>query len=355
MTPPEFHDQALERARRVLVEEDDTFRLLLAALLVNGNVLVEGVPGTAKTLMARILGHLIGNGMPSALGEGDGSSFPLSSRREPAQPAVAERGGPGGEVFPRRFQRIQFTPDLMPSDILGTNVFESATASFTFRPGPIFANVVVADEVNRAPAKTQSALLEAMEEHQVTVEGQRLPLPPVFLVVATQNPVEFEGTYPLPEAQVDRFLFKLLVSHASAEAERSILRLHHGGFSMADLEGAGIAPLVDDTGILDLRRQVQAVQVHDSVAGYIVEVERATRTAPEVQYGASVRGAIGLMNAGKVLAAFAGRDYVAPDDVKAAAAAVLRHRIVLKPEAELDGVQPDDVITRILATLPVPR
>jgi MoxR-like ATPase len=345
MTPREFQDHALERARRVLVEEDDTFRFLLAALLVNGNVLVEGVPGTAKTLMARILAHLIGDRMLPASTERDGSSSPLS---------IPMERGPGGEVS-RRFQRIQFTPDLMPSDILGTNVFESATASFTFRPGPIFANVVVADEVNRAPAKTQSALLEAMEEHQVTVEGQRLPLPPVFLVVATQNPIEFEGTYPLPEAQVDRFLFKLLVSHGSAEAERSILRLHHGGFSMADLEGAGIAPLVDPAGILDLRRQVHAVQVHDSVAGYIVEVERATRTAPEAQYGASVRGAIGLMSAGQALAAFAGRDYVAPDDVKAAAAAVLRHRLVLKPEAELDGVQPDDVIGRILATLPVPR
>jgi MoxR-like ATPase len=255
----------------------------------------------------------------------------------------------------RRFQRIQFTPDLMPSDILGTNVFQSATASFIFRPGPIFAHVVVADEVNRAPAKTQSALLEAMEEHQVTVEGERLPLPPVFVVVATQNPVEFEGTYPLPEAQLDRFLFKVLVTHGSAEAERGILRLHHSGFSMADLDAAGIAPLVDAGGILDLRRQVQAIQVHDAVAGYIVEVERATRTAPEVQYGASVRGAIGLMSAGKALAAFAGRDYVSPDDVKAAAPLVLRHRIVLKPEAELDGAHPDDVVTRILATLPVPR
>jgi len=255
----------------------------------------------------------------------------------------------------RRFQRIQFTPDLMPSDVVGTNVFQSATATFVFRPGPIFANVVVADEVNRAPAKTQSALLEAMEEHQVTVEGQRLPLPPVFLVVATQNPVEFEGTYPLPEAQLDRFLFKLLVTHGSAEAERGILRLHHSGFSMADLDAAGIEPLVDEATLLDLRRQVLAVQVHDSVAAYAVEVERATRTAPDVQYGASVRGAIGLMNAGKAIAAFAGRDYLSPDDVKAVAAPVLRHRIVLKPEAELDGVQPDHVVTRILANVPVPR
>src|SRR5262245_32071782 len=175
MTPQAFHDQALERVKRVLVDVDEPFQLLLAALVVGGNALVEGVPGTAKTLMARCLAALL-------RAEGEGT----------------------------RFQRIQFTPDLMPSDILGTNVFHAATASFTFRPGPIFANVVVADEVNRAPAKTQSALLEAMEEDQVTVEGRRMGLPPVFMVVATQNPVEFEGTYPLPEAQLDRFLFKVL-------------------------------------------------------------------------------------------------------------------------------------------------
>ncbi|TME22877.1 MAG: AAA family ATPase, partial [Chloroflexi bacterium] len=178
MTPAEFHDAALARTRGVLVDLDEPFRLLLAALLVGGNVLVEGVPGTAKTLMARCMAGLLG-------------------------------GSTSGGA--ERFQRIQFTPDLMPSDILGTSVFQVATATFSFRRGPIFANVVVADEVNRAPAKTQSALLEAMEEHQVTVEGQRMPLPPVFVVVATQNPVEFEGTYPLPEAQLDRFVFKVLV------------------------------------------------------------------------------------------------------------------------------------------------
>jgi MoxR-like ATPase len=322
MTPSEFRALALERTRGVLVDLDEPFSLLLAALLVGGNVLVEGVPGTAKTLMARCLAALL--------------------------------GGPSADTT-ERFQRIQFTPDLMPSDILGTSVFQAATATFSFRRGPIFANVVVADEVNRAPAKTQSALLEAMEEHQVTVEGQRMPLPPVFLVVATQNPVEFEGTYPLPEAQLDRFLFKLLVEYGSAEAERGVVERHHAGLQVTDLAAAGVVPIVDSAGLLDLRSQAAMVKVDDSVADYLVAIGRATRAMPDVQYGASVRGALGLLHASKALATFAERDYVTPDDVKSVASAVLRHRIVLKPEAELDGVKPDDVVQRILGSVPVPR
>src|SRR5438477_7893502 len=233
MTPAEFRATALARTRGVLVDLDEPFGLLLAALLVGGNVLVEGVPGTAKTLMARCLAALLG-----------------SSETDSTE----------------RFQRIQFTPDLMPSDILGTSVFQSATATFPFRRGPIFANVVVADEVNRAPAKTQSALLEAMEEHQVTVEGQRMTLPPVFLVVATQNPVEFEGTYPLPEAQLDRFLFKVLVEYGSAEAERGVVQRHHAGLQVTDLGAAGVAPLLDSPSILELRNQVFDVSVDTTVA-----------------------------------------------------------------------------------------
>ena len=352
MTPKEFRDAALERVRRVVVESDATFELLLAAFLVGGNVLIEGVPGTAKTLMARLLAQLLG---PSSVQESRTGSLTTATER---------------------FRRIQFTPDLMPSDIVGTNIFNSVTATFALRRGPIFANVVVADEINRAPAKTQSALLEAMEEHQVTIEGERLPLPPVFMVVATQNPIEFEGTYPLPEAQLDRFLFKLLVGYASAEAEREIVLLHHRGFAPDDLVGAGagkshggvvdtagvrrtrdigVTPLVDEAGVLALRGQVEAVTLETSVLDYLVAVERATRSAPEAQYGSSVRGALGLMRGAKAVAAFAGRDYVTPDDVKQVAPSVLRHRLVLRPEAELDGVTPDDVITRILGSVPVPR
>jgi MoxR-like ATPase len=325
MTPAEFQDAALARTRGVLVDLDDTFRLLLVALLVGGNVLVEGVPGTAKTLMARCLAALLGAG----------------STVDPAQM--------------ERFQRIQFTPDLMPSDILGTSVFQVASGKFTFRRGPIFANVVVADEVNRAPAKTQSALLEAMEEHQVTVEGQRMPLPPVFLVIATQNPVEFEGTYPLPEAQLDRFLFKLLVDYGSAQAERGIVQRHHAGLQVTDLAAAGLEPVIDAAGVLDLRASVAGTKVDNSVAEYMVDIGRATRTMPEVQYGASVRGALGLLHASKAVAALAGREYVTPDDVKSVTASVLRHRIVLKPEAELDGLRADDVVQRILGSVAVPR
>jgi MoxR-like ATPase len=322
VTPAEFQAAALARTRGVLVDLDEPFRQLLAALLVGGNVLIEGVPGTAKTLMARCLAALLSESHDHTV---------------------------------ERFHRIQFTPDLMPSDILGTSVFHMQSATFTFRPGPIFANVVVADEVNRAPAKTQSALLEAMEEHQVTVEGQRLPLPAVFLVVATQNPVEFEGTYPLPEAQLDRFLLKVLVDYGSAEAERGVVQRHHAGLQVTDLAAAGVSPVVDLATVMDLRGQVQATKVDDSVADYLVAIGRASRTMPEVQYGASVRGALGLLHASKAMAAFTGRDYVTPDDIKAVAAPVLRHRVILKPEAELDGLRPDDVVQRILGSIPVPR
>ena len=307
-----------ETIGQIVVGQHDVVRQVLIAVLAGGHVLLEGVPGLGKTLLVRTL----------------------------------------GQALNLHFSRVQFTPDLMPADITGTNIInedEGGRRAFSFQAGPLFANVVLADEINRATPKTQSALLEAMQERTVTVGGETRVLPRPFFVLATQNPLEMEGTYPLPEAQLDRFLFKISVEYASSEAERDIVLRHHRGFRPTDLEAAGVEPVVDLAGVLDLRAQVAAVRVDDSVAEYAVALARATRTAPEAQYGASVRGAIGLVAASKAVAAFAGRAFVTPDDVKSVAAAVLRHRVVLKAEAELDGVRPDDLVARILANVPVPR
>ncbi len=315
----EVRSEIMTELRKRIIGQEAVIELVLLSLFVGGNSLIVGVPGLAKTLLIHTIAR----------------------------------------VLDLKFSRIQFTPDLMPSDITGTDIIqedpETGRRRLAFVPGPIFANIVLADEINRTPPKTQAALLEAMQEHRVTVQGKTYELEEPFFVLATQNPIELEGTYPLPEAQLDRFLFKLLVGYASPEAERDIVLLHHRGFAMDNLAAAGITPLLDEAGVLDLRRQIDAVALDGSVIDYLVAIERATRTAPEAQYGASVRGAIGLMRAAKALAAFAGREYVTPDDVKSVAPPVLRHRLLLRPEAELDGVTPDDVITRILGNVPVPR
>src|SRR5919198_788130 len=324
MTPQQFHDLALDRARRVLVDFDEPFRLLLAALVVGGNVLIEGVPGTAKTLMARCLAAL------------------LATDEAPATAAG-------------RFQRIQFTPDLMPSDILGTNVFHAATATFTFRPGPIFANVVVADEINRAPAKTQSALLEAMEEHQVTIDGEPYALPEPFMVIATQNPIEYEGTYPLPEAQLDRFMFKLRIDYGPEEVEREVLARHLAGFDTTQLAEAGVSPVLAPDEVLACRRDLQQIQAEPGVLGYMTAIGQATRRAADLQLGSSVRGPLALALGARALAALRGRTYVTPDDVKELVGPALRHRVILKPDAEIEGLTPDDVLQRVLAGVEVPR
>jgi MoxR-like ATPase len=297
---------------RIIVGQDETIRLAYIALVLGGHVLIEGVPGTAKTLLARTVAQLIGG----------------------------------------TFKRIQFTPDLMPSDVVGTSVYELSTGQFRIRRGPIFGNVVLADEVNRAPAKTQSALLEAMEERQVTLEGAAQPLPEPFLVLATQNPVEYEGTYPLPEAQLDRFLFKAVVRYPEPAEEIAILRAHDRGLPLADV--AGLAPL--DAGALrDARTQIEAVTVEGSIFEYIVQVVGESRRSPDVLLGASPRAAVHLLRAAKAAAAIEGRDYVTPDDVKSLVPAVLRHRLVLKAEAEIEGLDADAVVRRILARLDVPR
>ncbi len=297
---------------RIIVGQDETIRLSYIALVLGGHVLIEGVPGTAKTLLARTVAQLIGG----------------------------------------TFKRIQFTPDLMPSDVVGTSVYELSTGQFRIRRGPIFGNVVLADEVNRAPAKTQSALLEAMEEGQVTLEGSAQPLPEPFLVLATQNPVEYEGTYPLPEAQLDRFLFKAVVRYPEPAEEVAILQAHDKGLPLANV--ATLVPL--EAGVLrDARAEIAAVTVEGSILEYIVRIAGESRRSPDVLLGASPRAAVHLLRAAKAAAAIDGRDYVTPDDVKSLVPAVFRHRLVLKAEAEIEGLDADAVVRRILARLDVPR
>jgi MoxR-like ATPase len=308
--------QALSaESKKALVGQDAVFEQLVIALIVRGHVLLEGVPGTAKTLAAKTLAHLV--------------------RAD--------------------FKRVQFTPDLMPSDIVGTQVYDVNKSIFYLKRGPVFANIVLADEVNRAPAKTQAALLEAMEERHVTIEGERHALPEPFLVLATQNPVEYEGTYPLPEAQLDRFLFKTLVSYPSTDAETDILRRYHHGFDAHKLSEAGLEPILTPAELQELRREVDAITVEDGILAYITKLSDATRRANDLALGASPRASIAMLLASKAYAAMQGRSYVVPDDIKMIALPVMRHRILLKPEAEIEGLDADGIIQRILASVEVPR
>jgi len=314
-TVRDLSERLARGAANVIVGQEEIFRLLTVAMLVGGHTLLEGVPGTAKTLMAKTLATLVGG----------------------------------------TFRRVQFTPDLMPSDITGTNVFDIQSGQFTLRRGPVFTDVLLGDEINRAPAKTQSALLEAMEERQVTIDGEPHALSPVFTVIATQNPIEFEGTYPLPEAQLDRFLFKLIVSYTPYEAETELLRRVNAGFDAHALERAGLAAITEPAHILACRRLVQAVRVDEAIIGYIEALIWTTRQLPDLLLGASPRAAIALLQGAKALAALDGRTYVVPDDVKALAAPVLRHRLIVRPEAELAGITGEVVIGRVLGSVPIPR
>ncbi len=300
---------------KVVVGQDGAISALVAALLARGHVLLEGVPGVAKTLLAKTL-------------------------------AVA---------LDLPFARVQFTPDLMPSDVVGQMIFEQATGQFRFRPGPVFTSVLLADEINRTPPKTQAALLEAMEERQVSVGGETRSLAEPYFVIATQNPIEYEGTYPLPEAQIDRFLFKIVVGYPSADEERMVARRHDQGLDPHDVVGAGVRPVASAADVIRARQAVQAVTVDDAVVAYIVELCRATRTQPSVFLGVSPRGTAALLRAAKAWAWLAGRSYVGPDEVKAVAKPALRHRISLTPEAELDGVTADGVLDGLLLTVPAPR
>ncbi|MDQ1396647.1 MAG: MoxR-like ATPase [Acidimicrobiaceae bacterium] len=300
---------------KVVVGQDGVLSGLVAALLVRGHVLLEGVPGVAKTLLVKTLS----------------ASLDLD------------------------FKRVQFTPDLMPSDVIGQTIYEQRTGEFRFRNGPVFTNLLLADEVNRTPPKTQAALLEAMEERQVSVEGDARPLPVPFLVVATQNPVEYEGTYPLPEAQLDRFLFKLVVPYPTAEQELAIVGRHDAGLDPHDVAGAGVVAVAGRAELESARAEVAGVRVDPAVQQYIVALARATRDSPSLTLGVSPRGATMLLHAAKAWAWLAGKEFVTPDEVKAIAKPTLRHRIQVRPEVELEGVTPDGVLDGVLASVPVPR
>ncbi len=301
---------------KVVVGQEGTVSGLITALLVRGHVLLEGVPGVAKTLVVKALAH----------------------------------------ALDLEFSRVQFTPDLMPSDVTGQLVLAPGSpGGFSFREGPVFTNLFLADEINRTPPKTQAALLEAMEERQVTAEGRSRSLPEPFVVIATENPVEQEGTYPLPEAQLDRFLFKLLVGYPSHDQEVGILERHNSGMDPHDIAAAGVRPVVTATQLEAARRHVSDVTVERPVLDYLVGLCRATRESPSTELGVSPRGAASLLHAAKAWAWLSGKWYVSPDEVKVVAKPALRHRLLVRPELELDGITADGLLDSVLATVPAPR
>jgi MoxR-like ATPase len=311
----ELSSRLVSQASRVLVGQQEAVELLIVALLARGHVLLEGVPGTAKTLMAKTLAHLVD----------------------------------------AEYRRIQFTPDLMPSDVVGTVVYDSNSGSFNLKRGPVFTQILLADEINRAPAKTQAALLEAMEERQVSIEGDTQALPDPFMVIATQNPVEMDGTYPLPEAQLDRFLFKVKVGYLPRSEEIEVLKRYHTGFDAHDLASVGLTPVVNPQQLAEIRKFIQTVRVEDGILNYIAAITEATRRSSDLSLGASTRAGVALLMAAKTYAALHGREYVSPDDVKALVPPVLRHRVYLRPEAEIEGLDADGVFRRLLAQIEVPR
>jgi len=300
---------------KVIVGQDDAIEQILIALLAEGHALIEGVPGTAKTLAVKSMARIIN----------------------------------------ASFSRIQFTPDLMPSDITGTNVFNIATSAFNLRRGPIFTDILLADEINRTPPKTQAALLEAMEERQVTIDGEAHQLPIVFTVLATENPIEYEGTYPLPEAQLDRFLLKIVLDYPGEQEEREVLARWDAGFNSKRLDDVNLVPLNDPGTIINCRAEVTKARMEPGVQHYAVDIVRRTRAHPFIHYGASPRASVALLLCSKALASIRGRDFSTPDDVRDVALPVLRHRLTLRAEAELDGVTADAVVTDILKSTEVPR
>jgi MoxR-like ATPase len=301
--------------QKVIVGQDAVIDQILICLFAEGHALLEGVPGTAKTLTVKTIARIIGAG----------------------------------------FNRIQFTPDLMPSDITGTNIFNMSTSQFSLRHGPIFTDILLADEINRTPPKTQAALLEAMEERQVTIDGESHHLSPLFLVLATENPIEYEGTYPLPEAQLDRFLFKILISYPSPDEELQVVGNWQAGFNSRKLEAVILSELQDPAAIPQSRAFVREVKVEASVQQYLVNLVRRTREHPSLLWGASPRASVALLLASKALAAMRGYDYVTPDDVRDIVHPALRHRVLLRSEAEIEGVTPDSILDEIITSVEVPR
>ena len=300
---------------RVVVGNERTIFALLVALLAGGHILLEGVPGTAKTLLVRMTARLLGV----------------------------------------EFRRIQFTPDLMPSDVVGTTVFDPRSATFSIRRGPVFANLLLADEINRTPPKTQSALLEAMEERQVTIDGESYPLADPFLVCATQNPIEYEGTYPLPEAQLDRFLVRAKTTYPSAVQERALIARAVGGFDARDLAAAGVDVVVQADELRAAQRSARRVFLSESLQGYVYAIVAATRASEEIALGASPRAALALVAAAQAAAVIDGRDFATSDDVKSIAPLVLAHRLLVRAEAELEGIDAEAVLARVLAAIPAPK
>jgi len=308
-------EAVLNEIAKVVVGQEEVLELMLATYYAGGHLLFEGVPGLAKTLMVK------------ALGMAAGASF----------------------------NRIQFTPDLLPSDITGTNVFNLASQEFNFRNGPVFASLILADEVNRTPPKTQAALLEAMEERHVSVDGKTYPLPADFTVFATQNPVEYEGTYPLPEAQLDRFLMKVLIDYPDEQEETEILKRYNSGFNPHDLVSAGITQVMQPEHWPTIRKEINDIRVEDGVLVYIKAIVRSTRSHRAIALGASPRAGIALLKGAKSLAALRGKAYITPDEVQTLAAPVLRHRLILTPESELEGGDVNQLIGGLVSGVPVPR
>ncbi len=311
----ELMGQAQDQVGKVVLGQGQVVEHLLTALLARGHVLLEGVPGVAKTLLSRAVARCVG----------------------------------------AELKRVQCTPDLMPADVTGTNVFDLQSRTFRLVKGPIFTNILLVDEINRTPPKTQSALLQAMQERTVTIDGVDHPLTGVFFVIATQNPIEYEGTYPLPEAQLDRFVMKVYVDYPDLEAEKEVLRLHLRGTDPQDLLSAGVAQVI---GVVELEQAAQELAqqtVRDEMIAYVAELARRTRESPHTVLGASPRAAVALLRCAQIRAAARGRDFVIPDDVQDMAHPVLRHRIMLKPEAEIEGLTPEGLIDGVISAIPIPR